>query len=268
MNSSSDGDKCPSSRSNGAANENRNGCSQDISGSPFATATTLQPTSSEDSPNSNSPTNGNVTTTTSLSSVIATSTTTTSTTTASITELVAGASEVVVNGLSVQSEQVQKGNAVTVRGANVVARVSGLTTRTPDSENSGIILAPGRSAQLSLQGLQPDSEVLVFIFSEPRQLGTLRVDSLGGFYASIKIPSDLEPGSHTLMISGLDKSGSPIKLKFGLVLYSDKTILASILIWSTVTLLMLALLGSVIWSRKVNRKNSEFWIARMRGGTV
>ena len=223
----------------------------------------MQPIDNDDSINLNSPTDEIATTTTALSLLSAPSTTSTP-----ISELVAGTSEVVVNGQVVESKQVQRGNAVTVKGGNVVARVSGLETSTSDSENSEVVLTSGKSVQLSLQGLQPDSEAMVVIYSEPRQLGVLKVDSLGGFLASIKIPSDLEPGSHTLVISGLDKDGSSIKLKFGLVLYPNKATLVSLWIWPTVILLTLALFGSVTWTRKVKRENSEYWQGRMRDGIV
>ncbi|MEK7410028.1 MAG: hypothetical protein AAB327_01370 [Actinomycetota bacterium] len=184
-----------------------------------------------------------------------------------IVELEAGSSVVEVDGQSVESEQVQDGNAVTVIGGDVVARVSGTQTDRPDSEKPALVLTAGNSAQLSLQGLAPDSEVQVIIFSEPRHLGVIKVDSLGGFFASVKIPSDLEPGSHTLVISGLDKNGSPMELKFGLVVHSDRAIHLPLWMWPTVTLLMLASLSSATWIRKVNREKSEFWITRMRGGT-
>ena len=185
-----------------------------------------------------------------------------------VEELVVGTSIVEVNGQSVESEQVQDGNAVTVIGGDVVARVSGKQIDRPDSENPALILTAGHSAQLSFQGLAPDSEVQVIIFSEPRHLGTIEVDSLGGFFASIKIPSDLEPGSHTLVISGLDKNGSPMELKFGLVVHSDPAIHVPLWMWPAVILSMFVIQSSVTWARKVKRQNSEFWIGRMRGGTI
>lgn len=183
-------------------------------------------------------------------------------------ELDAGTSEIEVNGKTVESKQLQVGNAVTVAGGDVVARVSGPETTPADSGGSGITLASGESAQLSLQGLRPDSEVRVVIFSEPRQLAVLTVDSMGGFFASIEIPTDLESGSHTLVLSGLDKDGLPIDLRFGLFVYSNTTTLMPLWIWSTMALLIFALVGGVIWTRKVKRENSEFWQARLRGGTV
>lgn len=183
-------------------------------------------------------------------------------------ELDAGTSEIEVNGKTVESKQLQVGNAVTVAGGDVVARVSGPETAPADSGGSGITLASGESAQLSLQGLRPHSEVRVVIFSEPRQLAVLTVDSMGGFFASIEIPTDLESGSHTLVLSGLDKDGLPIDLRFGLFVYSNTTTLMPLWIWSTMALLIFTLVGGVIWTRKVKRENSEFWQARLRGGTV
>ncbi|MFA5775906.1 MAG: hypothetical protein WC864_11100 [Ilumatobacteraceae bacterium] len=166
------------------------------------------------------------------------------------------------------SKQIQFGNAVTVMGGNVIARLSGAKVTPLDSANSGIVLAPGVSAQLSLQGLKPNSEVRVVIYSEPRQLGILPVDSMGGFFASIDIPTDLEPGSHTLVISGLESDGFPIELKFGLVVNSSD---GNLLLWwvgSATALLILAFASSLIWFRKARRDNREFWQSRLRGGVV
>ena len=153
-----------------------------------------------------------------------------------------------------KSSTAVEGNTVTVSVGEVKAEVSTASTPT-DSTNTeneqGLVLSSGESADVSIAGLLPDSDVQVVIYSEPRNLGLLQVNEFGELVASIQIPNDMEAGSHTLVLTGLDKFGKKIELKFGLVIYSPDSYVP-VWIWFLVGFLVLALLAVLATKREKN----------------
>ena len=153
-----------------------------------------------------------------------------------------------------KSSTAVEGNTVTVSVGEVKAEVSTASTPT-DSTNAeneqGLVLSSGESADVSIAGLLPDSDVQVVIYSEPRNLGLLQVNEFGELVASIQIPNDMEAGSHTLVLTGLDKFGKKIELKFGLVIYSPDSYVP-VWIWFLVGFLVLALLAVLATRREKN----------------
>jgi hypothetical protein len=151
----------------------------------------------------------------------------------------------------VKSSTAVEGNTVTVSAGGVEAEVSTASTPT-DSTNTkneqGLILSSGESADVSIAGLQPNSEVEVVIYSTPRNLGSLQVNEFGELVASIEIPSNMEPGSHTLVLKGLDKFGKQIELKFGLVVYSPDAYIP-VWVWFLIGLLFILLALSFVSRR-------------------
>jgi len=113
----------------------------------------------------------------------------------------------------------------------------------------GLVLSSGESADISIDGLQPNSEIDVVIYSTPRPLGKLQVDEFGKLVASIEIPSDMEAGPHTLVLTGLDKFGKEIELKFGLVVYSPDSYIP-VWVWFLVGFLIIALAASLLSQRR------------------
>lgn len=60
-------------------------------------------------------------------------------------------------------------------------------------------LTPGQELTLSAQGLPPGTVIAVEIRSTPRLLGTTVVGDTGSFLLPVTVPTDLEPGQHTLV---------------------------------------------------------------------
>ena len=162
-----------------------------------------------------------------------------------------GEARVTIGGVEVKSSTAVDGNTVTVSAGEVEAEVSTPSTPT-DSTNTkngqGLILSSGESADVSIAGLQPNSEVEVVIYSTPRNLGSLQVNEFGELVASIEIPSNIEPGSHTLVLKGLDKFGKQIELKFGLVVYSPDAYIP-VWVWFLIGLLFILLALSFVSRR-------------------
>ena len=163
-----------------------------------------------------------------------------------------------VGGVEVKSETTVADGAVTVSVGAVTAEIAD-GEASDDSQNTqveqGLVLSSGESADVSVDGLQPNSEVEVVIYSIPRNLGSLKVNEFGELVASIQIPSDMESGPHTLVLSGLDQFGKQIELKFGLVVYSPDSYIP-IWVWFLVGLLLILLAASL-----VSQKNKKVIIA-------
>lgn len=76
---------------------------------------------------------------------------------------------------------------------------------TIDPETFQVIQAPKAT-------FQPNSQVLVTMFSEPTELGSFTADATGGLAAGATIPDTIAPGYHTLVLEGATHSGEPITL--------------------------------------------------------
>ena len=156
-----------------------------------------------------------------------------------------------VGGVEVEAKTTVGKNAVTVSVGEVKAKISnkGATDNSTNTDTQqGLVLSSGESADVSIDGLQPNSEVEVVIYSTPRNLGSLEVNEFGELVASIEIPSNMESGSHTLVLKGLDKFGKQIELKFGLVVYSPDAYIP-VWVWFLIGLLFILLALSFVSRR-------------------
>ena len=156
-----------------------------------------------------------------------------------------------VGGVEVEAKTTVGKNAVSVSVGEVKAEISnkGATDNSTNTDTQqGLVLSSGESADVSIDGLQPNSEVEVVIYSTPRNLGSLEVNEFGELVASIEIPSNMESGSHTLVLKGLDKFGKQIELKFGLVVYSPDAYIP-VWVWFLIGLLFILLALSFVSRR-------------------
>jgi hypothetical protein len=72
--------------------------------------------------------------------------------------------------------------------------------------------APGEAVTISGSGFAPGSEVTITIESTPQTLTTVSADADGAFTATVQIPTDLSPGSHTLKATGVTPDGATLVL--------------------------------------------------------
>lgn len=85
-------------------------------------------------------------------------------------------------------------------------------TEKPVSEKLELKLPVASRAEVSGTGLQPNTTVEAWVFSEPRYLTTIKVGSDGSFASSLILPKDLLPGQHTLQIGSLNGQGRLVVL--------------------------------------------------------
>ena len=71
-----------------------------------------------------------------------------------------------------------------------------------DSDTKSITISPSGTAEANGLGFLPGSIVEVWIFSDPRLLGTTTVLDDGSFSVSLVIPIDLEVGPYTIQVNG------------------------------------------------------------------
>ena len=90
-----------------------------------------------------------------------------------------------------------------------------------------IVLEPGQdvSVQLCIEGCEFDSAyVLVSSFSEPIPLGTLPVSpETRRAVGQIRLPAELEPGTHTIVLRGFDAAGSIHEARFTVQVWRQGT---------------------------------------------
>ena len=113
----------------------------------------------------------------------------------------------------------------TVTAGGVSASISGEQSEASSTteDNNSLTFDAGDSVAIKVSGFAPDSDADVVIYSEPRQLGKLTVDSQGNISGEIQIPKDLESGNHSLVITGSDSEGNSISVKFGLIIFGNES---------------------------------------------
>jgi len=70
-----------------------------------------------------------------------------------------------------------------------------------------IVLTHGHYITVSGDGYRPGTEVVAWLFSTPRRLGTLRVAADGSFESRLLVDSTVEFGEHTAQVNGYTAAG-------------------------------------------------------------
>ncbi len=133
-----------------------------------------------------------------------------------------GGSVFLVNGqpvpITVKPDAPRDATGLDVTGDGFTMRLVGRTTNdkplglTPDG---ALILEQDRTAYTEGTGFKPNSEVKLYVFSEPRFLGTVMTDAKGSFRGSVPLPLDIQAGRHTLQSNGLAPDGAVRSLSLG-----------------------------------------------------
>ena len=103
------------------------------------------------------------------------------------------------------------GFTMSLAGLNAQGKPLGLT---PDG---ALILEQDRTAAVAGTGFQPNSLVYLYLFSEPRFLGTVQTDANGSFKGQVPLPADIADGRHTLQSNGFTPDGTVRSLSLGVV---------------------------------------------------
>lgn len=122
-------------------------------------------------------------------------------------------------------------------GANAAIPSTGLPLGTSvmlvDGQPQPVVVKPrisetvsGATEQTGLTmtgpGFLPDSEVNLYLFSEPRYLGTVKTKADGSFDGTVLLPLNVPPGRHTLQSNGYTTDGQVRSLSLGVRLDETK----------------------------------------------
>lgn len=89
-------------------------------------------------------------------------------------------------------------------------------TPAPLNASGNLEVVQGRGLATSGRGFAPDSAVGVYLFSEPRTLGTLQTDAQGVFSGVVPVPDDVPVGVHTAQVSGYTPDGDILVVSLGI----------------------------------------------------
>ena len=117
----------------------------------------------------------------------------------------------VVNPLTGESEEIPVEDVALLVGGGLVLMVGGITEggETSDVDFNGVLrLGLGGWIAVLAYGLQPTVPGQAIVMSTPRLIGQFQTDAAGGISAQAKIPSDLEIGDHTAIVTVGSESAS------------------------------------------------------------
>jgi len=215
---------------------------------PSGTTTTISSDSTSTVPESGTTRKPSEDSTTTPPEVASTTSEANSVSTTSVAPVPPGTGEAVVGGTSVAVEtsvDLDAGSATIVAG-DIAATITGGEAPAADADTpeNALVFEAGSEVNVSASGFQPESEAEVIIYSEPTNLGRVKVDVNGTITARVTLPNNLKTGNHTLVISGVDADNRPISVKFGLIVYGTDSV-TPIWVWLLVSALTLTLLASV-----------------------
>lgn len=81
---------------------------------------------------------------------------------------------------------------------------------------------PPEEFMIDVDGLEPGSEIAAVVYSEPVMLGQEVVGADGAAHLSVRIPSTLESGSHTLVLEGVSAEGESVMAQLGIRVNSSQ----------------------------------------------
>lgn len=92
-----------------------------------------------------------------------------------------------------------------------------------------LVIASGDHVVFSVSGFKPNSEVSVYIFSDPMLLGKVITDSQGKYASSFPTPEGIEVGSHTIQLVGFINDDSIANLSLPVqVIAKRKTVVIKV----------------------------------------
>lgn len=102
------------------------------------------------------------------------------------------------------------------------APTSQLPAASYDGGQVSLSAEAGATVTVRGQGFLPDSDVQVWLHSEPVLLGTVRTDATGVFGATFPLPAEAAPGAHQIVLAGIDLNGLEITRSLDLTILPQR----------------------------------------------
>lgn len=135
-------------------------------------------------------------------------------------EAAPGEAKLVIDGEAVELELSRRDNQLVMTNGSLSSSLSAITPqgdRRALDEGGNIRFEEGDSLELLATGFAGDSDLEVWVFSTPRDLGLIRTSAAGEAESRLTVPTDIEPGNHKVVISGTSKSGSKVVVAVGII---------------------------------------------------
>ena len=116
----------------------------------------------------------------------------------------AGQTAVQVDGVATDAVVTRQANQMVINAGSLNATLSGVDdagNRLPLDSDGNLHLAVGDVIKVSVGGFKPGSAVEVWLFSTPRNLGTIVVGLDGKIDGKFSIPTGVKSGSHRVVIT-------------------------------------------------------------------
>ena len=123
--------------------------------------------------------------------------------------------------VSVTLEPDSSGEALIASGAGF--KVS-LKAETKLDTSGKLTLTKGGVVVLSGSGFAPNTEVVIWLFSEPKRLGVITTDENGSFSGEVSVPSGIPVGEHTVQLNGETHDGKSRSVAVGVEVQTPKPV--------------------------------------------
>lgn len=120
----------------------------------------------------------------------------------------------------------RENNALIITGAGIEATIYGVSStgeRIELDSDGNLRLNSGDKISLEATGFKPGDEVETWMFSTPRQLGTITVDDFGRLSGSFPVPNEVESGNHRLVLKSANSTGEDFVIGVGIAVGSLST---------------------------------------------
>ena len=144
-----------------------------------------------------------------------------------IAEAQPGAGAVEIDGELIEGSTSRVDNQLIVTAGSLtvgIAAVDENGTIQPLDANGNVFVQPEDLVQVTATGFKTQSEVEVWMFSTPTQLGNVSVNDEGKITATFTVPKSTESGDHRIALVGTDSNGKDAKFAVGLIVGSTTSL--------------------------------------------
>ncbi|MFM8564186.1 MAG: hypothetical protein ACKOCE_09925, partial [Acidimicrobiia bacterium] len=166
-----------------------------------------------------------------------------------------GTAAATIDGQPTEVEVSREGNTVVLRVGRIVWQ---LDASAPDGspialdENDNLVLKPGDSVRVDLEGFGPNTPVEVWLFSIPVKVQDLASDATGRSTGSFSTPRGIDSGAHRVVVKGSSPEGDEVIVALGVAIDSaggsGNALPLLLSVTTVVTILVLA--GIFGWIRR------------------
>jgi hypothetical protein len=171
-----------------------------------------------------------------------------------------GEAKAIIDGEATDMSVTRRDDQLSVSFGALSSTLSSVTSsgsRRPLDSRGNVRLEEGDSLQMAATGFAVDSNIEVWLFSEPKDLGIIRTTMMGEAESLLTVPTDIEPGNHRVVITGTSRSGSNVVVAVGIIMgFSSDGVTTAQKFFIALPISAAIIAGLVIPTRR--RRKTEF----------